>query len=112
VDDQGALQAGPSIGERRQVMVSTPEMTEHEGDISLIGRAVPLRDDEGMLETRPDSGQLARVTEQAAAGVAVPQFWEGQVFDVMSMSLAEQLTVHILPRQGDAGLRARIGDRR
>jgi hypothetical protein len=61
-------------------------MTQHEGDLRLAVNTTPLRDDEGMLEMRPYGGQLARVTEQAAAGVAIPQFWEGQVFDATSMS--------------------------
>jgi hypothetical protein len=102
VDEQGPLQAGPSLGQRPQVVVDTSEMVQQECDLCPIGRTVPLRDDDGMLETRPDSGQIVGLTDQAAAGLAICQVGECCAFDVWSMPLAGQLPVHMMRRRGDA----------
>jgi hypothetical protein len=102
VDEQGPLQARPSLGRRTQIVVDTSEMVQQDCDLCPTGRTVPLRDDDGMLETRPDSGQTVGVTDQATAGLALCQLRERCVFDVWSMPLAGQLPVHVMRRRGDA----------
>jgi hypothetical protein len=68
-------------------------MVQEECDLCPVGPTVALRDDDGLLETRPDSGQIVGLTDQAAAGLAICQVRECCGFDDWSMPLAGQLPV-------------------
>ena len=89
VDAQGPLQAGARLRRCAQVVEDAPEMVEQKCDLGRSGGGVALRDDDGVLERRPDGGEIAGRVDQATAAVVVGQLRECGGFDARSMPPAQ-----------------------